>query len=298
MRYNMDIRLSIKNMKFLCTHQDLIRGLGVVFRAVAAGRKASSIESYILMKVTEKGLLLTAFDGTLGMETLVPATVYETGTSTIKAKTFNTWVSKLDRQWSVLVQKKEKTEKVKIDDQLIVMNMLKCSAGRPEEIERVLSGEKKTARASSEFNGMLVEAFPDLPIAGSSSFLASAAMLVEGIHYCKKFTGSVSKQARHPALLGIHLRVKNGLLEFIATDGHRGSVYRSREALVDVLGITVPGAALDEIHPLLGDEKSPNLLLALGGAPGNYNTLVIESEHPDVPDSKGKGWWRASLPIY
>lgn len=298
MCYSIGIRLSVKPMKFLCTHQDLMRGLGVVYRAVAVGRKASSIESYILMQVSDKGLLLTAFNGTLGMETLIPATVYEPGASTIKAKTFHDWVSKLDRQWSVLVEKKEKLEKMRVDDQMIDMNMLKCSAGVLEEIEQVLEGTKKRSRAFSEFNGMLVDSFPDLPIAEASFFMASAAMLIEGIGYCKKFIGSSQREARHPALVGIHMRIKNDLLEFISTDGHRGAVYRSDEVSVANLGITVPGVALEEIRPLLSDAKLASFSLSLGGSPGNYNALVIEPPQDaelTEPGSKGKIWWRASL---
>ena len=100
---------------------------------------------------------------------------------------------------------------------------------------------------------MRAEEFPELPlIENSNPIQLTTAALVEGL---KGSLFATSSDETKQVLTGVHLTVKQDVLEFAATDGHRLAVLESiNESPLETdkqLEVTVPAKALRELQRML-----------------------------------------------
>jgi DNA polymerase-3 subunit beta len=217
-------------MKLVCSQTELNSSLQLVSRAIA-GRPTHPVLANVLVTADAAAgrISLTGFDLSLGIQTSFAAVVEASGAITLPAKLLADIVSRLPPDGPITLAFEEGKEKVELT---------------------ALGG-------SYQMRGMTAEDFPDLPLSQNGTpILLSGAALVEGLRSTLfASSGDESKQI----LTGIHLKVKEGGLEFAATDGHRLAVRRNQaggDQEAEAFAVTVPARSLRELERLLSARPS------------------------------------------
>ncbi|QNP30065.1 DNA polymerase III subunit beta [Cylindrospermopsis curvispora] len=222
-------------MKLICSQSDLSTNLALVSRAVPS-RPTHPILANVLLQADVKTnqVSLTAFDLSLGIRTSFTAEVIEGGAVALPAKILVDITSRLPEG------------DITLDDQ--------SGDSTAEGINFIL----KPKNGKYELRSMGAEEFPELPlIENSNPIQITTAALVEGL---KGSLFATSSDETKQVLTGVHLTVKQDVLEFAATDGHRLAVLETINERPlendEQLEVTVPARALRELQRMLNHSAS------------------------------------------
>lgn len=222
-------------MKLICSQSDLSTNLALVSRAVPS-RPTHPILANVLLQadVNTNQVSLTAFDLSLGIRTSFTAEVIEGGAVALPAKILVDITSRLPEG------------DITLDDQ--------SEDSTTEGINFIL----KPKNGKYELRSMGAEEFPELPLIESSNPIQiTTAALVEGL---KGSLFATSSDETKQVLTGVHLTVKQDVLEFAATDGHRLAVLETINERPlendEQLEVTVPARALRELQRMLNHSAS------------------------------------------
>jgi len=248
-------------MKLVCRQTDLNTNLSLVSRAVPS-RPTHPILANVLLSANAQTqqVSLTAFDLSLGIKTTFSAEVETGGEIALPAKLLNDIVSRLPDGEIELEQTKE----------------------------AALGVSLISASGRYQVRGMEVEEFPELPVIeeGEAVNLPVEA-LMEGLHAALFATSSDDTKQ---ILTGLHLTVKQDILEFAATDGHRLAVVETANTVDTAmpLEVTVPARSLRELERMLGVGEPVELLKMHQGqgqivfewAEQRLTSRVLEGQYP------------------
>lgn len=248
-------------MKLVCRQTDLNTNLSLVSRAVPS-RPTHPILANVLLSANAQTqqVSLTAFDLSLGIKTTFSAEVETGGEIALPAKLLNDIVSRLPDGEIEL----EQTTEAALGVSLI------------------------SASGRYQVRGMEVEEFPELPVIeeGEAVYLPVEA-LMEGLHAALFATSSDDTKQ---ILTGLHLTVKQDILEFAATDGHRLAVVETTNTVdtATPLEVTIPARSLRELERMLGVGEPVELLTMHQGqgqivfewAEQRLTSRVLEGQYP------------------
>ena len=228
-------------MKIVCSQSDLKNNLSLVSRAVPS-RPEPAVLGNVLIDANEstQKVSLTAFDGSLGIETSFNAEVSQGGSITLPAKLLNDIVTRLPEM--------EITLDVPQDEANFIITI---------------------SSASGEFQltGIDAAEFPELPTVEAEQTLElPIAVLNEGLRGC---LFAASTELSKQVLTGVHLKTQGvggnnfgDILEFAATDSHRLAVVAtdlnqaSDETIkLPKLAVTIPAKALRELERIVSDAE-------------------------------------------
>lgn len=248
-------------MKLVCRQTDLNTNLSLVSRAVPS-RPTHPILANVLLTANAQTqqVSLTAFDLSLGIKTSFSAEVETGGEIALPAKLLNDIVSRLPDGEIELEQTKEAALGVS----------LVSDSGR------------------YQVRGMEVEEFPELPVIeeGEAVYLPVEA-LMDGLRAALFATSSDDTKQ---ILTGLHLTVKQDILEFAATDGHRLAVVETTNTVdtATPLEVTIPARSLRELERMLGvgDASQPLAMhqgqgqIVFEWAEQRLTSRVLEGQYP------------------
>lgn len=248
-------------MKLVCRQTDLNTNLSLVSRAVPS-RPTHPILANVLLSANAQTqqVSLTAFDLSLGIKTTFSAEVETGGEIALPAKLLNDIVSRLPDGEIELEQTKE----------------------------AALGVSLISASGRYQVRGMDVEEFPELPLIeeGEAVYLPVEA-LMEGLHAALFATSSDDTKQ---ILTGLHLTVKQDILEFAATDGHRLAVVETTNTVdtATPLEVTIPARSLRELERMLGvgDTLQPLAMhhgqgqIVFEWAEQRLTSRVLEGQYP------------------
>ncbi|WP_407272311.1 DNA polymerase III subunit beta [Radiobacillus sp. PE A8.2] len=221
-------------MKFIIQRDRLMDSVQDVMKAISS-RTTIPILTGIKLQATEEGIKLTGSDSDISIESFIPkeedGIVYveqiEPGSIVLQAKYFPDIIRKVP----------EKIVELQSDDHYNVT---------------IRSGN-----AEFHLNGQDADEYPQLPqLQATESFELPIDLLKDLI---KQTVFAVSTVETRPILTGVHMKIAESELHFVATDSHR---LASRQVpltnqLDALLGtsVVVPGKSLIELNKILEDTQ-------------------------------------------
>lgn len=220
-------------MKFVIQRDQLIEGVQNVMKAISS-RTTIPILTGIKIEASEEGIKLTGSDSDISIESFIPkeedGLVYveniEPGSIVLQAKYFPDIVRKLP----------QKTVEIESDNHRNVT---------------IRSGN-----AEFHLNGQDPEEYPQLPKLHTEESFELPIDLLKNL--IRQTVFAVSTSETRPILTGVHVRLSNGELEFIATDSHR---LASRKLPLEQPegkewpSVVIPGKSLTELNKILADSE-------------------------------------------
>ena len=222
-------------MKLSVNRNELWRGIDTVLDAVPS-KPALPVLSNILLVAEEDRLSLGATDLDLSIRTHIAASVQNTGTITVPARTF----AEIAREWP----EAELTIEVN-DDRLLLSGALGNIEGE----------------GAYTLSGMAADEFPVMPT--SLDGLSITLSEVDGLEsqtlgeIINKTAFAVSRDDTRPVLNGVLWRINPEGMDMVATDGHRFALYHRNLDLESQVGgegaeVIVPPQAFGQVVKLLG----------------------------------------------
>ena len=230
-------------MKLVCSQAELNTALQLVSRAVAS-RPTHPVLANVLLTAdsgTDR-LSLTGFDLSLGIQTVLTASVESSGAITLPARLLGEIVSRLSSDSPITLATDEAGEQV----------------------------ELKSSSGSYQMRGMSADDFPELPLVESGKAVkVNARALLTALR--GTLFASSSDEAKQ-LLTGVHLHFDGKAMEAAATDGHRLAVLSLADALAvettvssemddegENFAVTLPSRSLREVERLIagwrGDDQ-------------------------------------------
>ena len=222
-------------MKLVCSQAELNTALQLVSRAVAS-RPTHPVLANVLLTAdagTDR-LSLTGFDLSLGIQTVLTASVESSGAITLPARLLGEIVSRLSSDSPITLATDEAGEQV----------------------------ELKSSSGSYQMRGMSADDFPELPLVESGK-----AVKVNAMALLKALRGTLFASSSDEAkqlLTGVHLHFDGKAMEAAATDGHRLAVLSLADALAvettvssemddegENFSVTLPSRSLREVERLI-----------------------------------------------
>jgi DNA polymerase-3 subunit beta len=243
-------------MHVVFSKENLAKGIQAVQRAVSS-RGPLPILSHIKLSASGAYVTLTATDLEVGLEARVPAEVRQEGSVALTAKMLGEIISKFPNS-----------------------NIELSANASPQEVTLRCMRSKFTLR------GLPASEFPELPQPGDEApIVLSASELLKGI----KQTAFAAAGEDKAVISGLFVQLKNGLLEFAATDGYRLSYKQAtlsnREA---TLSLVVPKRAMEELARQLGGAGAEEVQIGLSNnqisfqLPDRYMTSrLIDGQYPN-----------------
>ncbi|MEN9217335.1 MAG: DNA polymerase III subunit beta [Gloeomargarita sp. HHBFW_bins_162] len=216
-------------MHVTCSQKDLSNHLSMVSRAVA-NRPTNPILANVLFEADARNsqVTLSAFDQTLCIQSQMAATVVESGSITLPARTLGDLVSRLP----------DATVELKIND---------TQATVRARLER--EGKKDTLAGPYQISGLPAADFPVLPQVNAEAMPLNREAFLQGL---RGVLFAASNDETKQILTGVHLQTRGETLEFAATDGHRLAIVETTLASGGgAVQATIPARALREVERLL-----------------------------------------------
>ncbi|MGV0105123.1 DNA polymerase III subunit beta [Nostoc sp. DSM 114160] len=233
-------------MKLVCSQSDLSTNLSLVSRAVPSRPTHPVLANVLLQADAETNQVsLTAFDLSLGIRTSFNAEVWESGAIALPAKLLVDITSRLPEG------------EITLDDESALTGATSGGEGL------IVTLTPKSGHY--QVRAMGPEEFPELPIIENTEVIhLTITALIEGLRGSLFATsGDETKQV----LTGVHLTVKQDILEFAATDGHRLAVVETSNERplggTSQVEVTVPARALRELQRMLAHSASSDEPVAL-----------------------------------
>ncbi|MGV2828858.1 DNA polymerase III subunit beta [Myxosarcina sp. GI1(2024)] len=250
-------------MKIICSQSDLKSNLSLVSRIVPSRPEPVVLGNVLFeAETTTQKISITAYDGSIGIQTKFNAEVVEPGSITLPAKLVNEIVTRLPEMEITLSS---------FDDEENSIATLSSVTGK------------------FELSGIDAAEFPELPVIDRAETLSlPVAALSQGLAGC---LFAASTELSKQVLTGVHVKSQGETgatvretVEFAATDSHRLAVVEAAldseaetaAASDDVVpvpspgspaqldlpefAITIPARALRELEKILGDAEATDLV--------------------------------------
>ncbi len=219
-------------MKFSVKRDEFLHGINIASRAVSLNNTLP-ILSNILLRTEGKKLYFEATNLEIAIKYFLETEIMNEGKITIPARLFQSYVSLLeDKELSVNIS----------DSQTI----------------NILSSNSKT-----QIKGLSAEDFPQIPSVERRFELSIPAKeLSESI---PRVIFAASSNSARPVLSGILLHGEGAQLKFAATDSYRLSekIITLDNPLDEELQVIVPAKSMLELHRLIGEDLSKNIVLII-----------------------------------
>ncbi|MEN9228833.1 MAG: DNA polymerase III subunit beta [Gloeomargarita sp. GMQP_bins_120] len=243
-------------MHWTCGQKDLSSHLGLISRAVA-NRPTNPILAHVLLEAKEDQILLSAFDQSLYLQSWMPAQVHEPGSITLPAKTLESLIARFpDADVDVRAEQLQVT--------------LRAFCNR--------DGKKDTLAGPYQISGLAAADFPVLPAVTAPPIALEREAFLQGL---RGVLFAASADETKQILTGVHLQIREDVLEFAATDGHRLAIVETALTTSQApVQATIPARALREVERLLGKYE------------GEFLQLALEPHQADfrLPAPSGNGW--------
>lgn len=217
-------------MKIICSKADLVKGVGIVSKAVPSKTTMPILEC-ILIDATTDMIKFTANDMELGIQTDIEGEIIDRGMIAIDARIFSEIVRKLPE-----------------NDVTITTD---------ENLQTTIVCEK----AKFDISGKPGEEFSYLPaVEKQGSIEISQFTLKEVI---RQTIFSISDTESNKMMTGELFEINNNMLRVVSLDGHRISIRRI--ALKDEVNdkkLIVPGKTLNEISKILSGEANSTVSIS------------------------------------
>lgn len=215
-------------MKITCNKQELVEAVSNVQRVVSSKSTVPALEG-ILLKTEENSITLCGYDLELGMTTVIPAQVEESGSIILSAKLLGDIVRRLPADL-VYIGSDEK-------------NMTVITSG-PSEYSIV---------------GIPAQEFPELPaITGELSVTLTHTVLKSMIH---QTLFAVADTDAKPIHTGTLFEIGGQKVRLVSVDGYRLAMREEPANCGEETSFVVPGKTLSEVLKLLKDDESELRLL-------------------------------------
>ncbi|ARI75519.1 DNA polymerase III subunit beta [Halobacillus mangrovi] len=220
-------------MKFIIQRDQLINSVQNVMKAISS-RTTIPILTGMKIEATAEGIKLTGSDSDISIESFIPqeedGIVYveniEPGSIVLQAKYFPDIVRKLPQN----------TVEIESDNHRNVT---------------IRSGN-----AEFHLNGQDPEEYPQLPQLHTEDSFEMPIDLLKNL--IRQTVFAVSTSETRPILTGVHVRMEEGELEFIATDSHRLASRKIPLAQTEnkaLPSVVIPGKSLTELNKILDDSE-------------------------------------------
>lgn len=216
-------------MKFTVNKKDIAEAVSNIQRAVSTKTSIPALEG-ILLTAQDTTLELCAYDMELGITTVIPAQVSESGNSVLSAKIFSDIVRR-----------------------------------SPAETLTIAVDEKNMATLESGYSrftiiGIPAAEFPELPRLSDATQITLPANLLKSM--IRQTLFAVAESDAKPIHQGSLFNLEQGMLDVVSVDGYRLAVRSEPVDYPDELSFVVPGKTLGEILKLLKDTDDPVELAA------------------------------------
>ena len=216
-------------MKFTVNKKDIAEAVSNIQRAVSTKTSIPALEG-ILLTAQDTTLELCAYDMELGITTVIPAQVSESGKSVLSAKIFSDIVRR-----------------------------------SPAETLTIAVDEKNMATLESGYSrftiiGIPAAEFPELPRLSDATQITLPANLLKSM--IRQTLFAVAESDAKPIHQGSLFNLEQGMLDVVSVDGYRLAVRSEPVDYPDELSFVVPGKTLGEILKLLKDTDDPVELAA------------------------------------
>ncbi len=209
-------------MKIICSKSDLVKGVGIVAKAVPSKTTMPILEC-ILIDATADIIKFTANDMELGIQTEIKGEIVERGMIAIDAKIFSEIVRKLP----------ENDVTITTDDNL--QTTIVCE------------------KAKFDISGKPGEEFSYLPVIEKEDSIEISQFTLKDI--IRQTIFSISDTESNKMMTGELFEIRNNTLRVVSLDGHRISIRRiSLKDNVNDNKLIVPGKTLNEIVKVLSGE--------------------------------------------
>ncbi|MDD3138186.1 MAG: DNA polymerase III subunit beta [Lachnospiraceae bacterium] len=235
-------------MKIICTKSNLVKGVGIVNKAVPSKTTMPILEC-ILIDASTDIIKLTANDMELGIETVIEGDIQEKGIIAIDAKIFSEIVRKLPDN-DVVIETDDTT------------------------LQTIITCEK----AKFNISGKSGQDFSYLPyIERDEGITLSEFTLKEVI---RQTIFSIADNESNKLMSGELFEIKDNKLKVVSLDGHRISI-RNIELKnnYEEKKVVVPGKTLIEISKILGGEtdKDVNIYFSTNHIVFEFDKTVVVS---------------------
>lgn len=211
-------------MKFTIEKRLLNEAVGNLQRAVSAKTSIPALEG-ILLRSDEEKITLLAYDLEIGMQTDLPAAIFEQGAIILPAKLF-----------SEIVRKSPAEDiSIEVDDR---------------KAATITSGA-----SSFTIIGMNAEEFPEFPKITDTDTVKIPANLLKSM--IRQTIFAVADSNAKPIHQGSLFKIENNMLDLVSVDGYRLALRREAVPFEGELDFVVPGKTLTEVLKLLKDDDTP-----------------------------------------
>ncbi|MFI3171577.1 MAG: DNA polymerase III subunit beta [Eubacteriales bacterium] len=232
-------------MKIICTKSNLVKGVGIVTKAVPSKTTMSILEC-ILVDCSNGMIKLTANDMELGIETIIEGEIIEKGIVAIDAKLFAEIVRKLP------------------DNEIVIETT--------PDYQTTITCEKAKFNISSKSG----EDFSKLPDIEKEEYITLSEFSLKEI--IRQTIFSIADNESNKLMTGELFEVKENNLKVVSLDGHRISLRQIElKEYYDDKKVIVPGKTLQEVSKILTGEIDKEVKMYL-----TFNHIVFEFENTMV----------------
>jgi DNA polymerase-3 subunit beta len=211
-------------MEIHCFKEDLFKGVQLVQNTLSS-RSTLPILSNILFESNREGLRLSATDLEMGIRCQVKADIRIQGAITIPARPLNDFLRTLEegQELSIKINENQKIEIRSGRDRCVLMGLSK-------------------------------DEYPILPELGHDRFFSlSSFLLREMLH---KTSFAVSNDPSRRILNGVYLKINQGVIVLVATDGRRlATIQKPFLDPTSAAEIVIPIKVIHELEKILSEEK-------------------------------------------
>lgn len=206
-------------MKFICSKENLLKGVGIVAKAVPT-RTTMPILECILIDASSNEIKLTANDMEMGIETRIEGTVIEKGIVALDAKIFSEIVRKLP------------DSDVTIESDSSYQTKITCE------------------KAKFSILGKSGDDFSYIPFVEKNNVITISQFTLKEI--IRQTIFSIADNDNNPLMSGELFEIKDNQLKVVSLDGHRISIRKVElNNQYDEKKVVVPGKTLQDISKII-----------------------------------------------
>ncbi len=232
-------------MKIICSKSDLVKGVGIVSKAVPSKTTMPVLEC-ILIDASMDEIKLTANDMELGIETTIDGKIEERGILAINARIFSEIVRKLP------------------DSDIVIESVNNSQA--------IITCEKAKFNIAAQSG----EDFAYLPDVEKDDFITVSEYTLKEV--IRQTIFSIADSDTNKMMTGELFEIEENILKVVSLDGHRISIRKIE--LKDSYSpkkVIVPGKTLQEISKIIGGEAESEVDISF-----TRNHIVFEFDRTVV----------------
>ena len=226
-------------MKIICTKSNLVKGVGIVSKAVPSKTTMPILEC-ILIDATTDIIKFTANDMELGIETVVEGEVVQKGVIAIDARIFSEIVRKLP------------------DNEVVIES--------DANLQTTITCEKAKFSISSKSG----EDFSYLPYVEKAQTITLSQFTLKEI--IRQTIFSIADNDSNKLMTGELFQIDNNILKVVSLDGHRISIRKTElKETYNPVKVVVPGKTLIEVSKILSGDIDSEVNISF-----THNHIVFE----------------------